>query len=164
MSDSDSRAPGPQTIGSLARGTQRTRAVPDRGRLPLDTGMGFTLVQHLDFEHEGAPTQILVSLHLARGNTSRDPRSALRKGAGPYFNDLRITELEQLALVKRKSERHLRIQPASSRVSSPRFERNLLSVILHDAPVLAHQGKMHDCSRCSVARLRFALDVERVRR
>src|SRR6187455_3204112 len=29
------------------------------GALPLDTGMGFVLVQHLDPEHESALTQIL---------------------------------------------------------------------------------------------------------
>jgi hypothetical protein len=71
-------------------------------------------------------------------------------------------------MVKRKSESDLAYKLLRRllrrALGSPESDRNLLSVILHDAPVLAHQGKMHDCSRCSVARLRFALDVERVRR
>ena len=67
-------------------------------------------------------------------------------------------------MVKRKSESDLAYSLLRRALASPESDRNLLSVILHDAPVLAHQGKMHDCSRSSVARLRFALDVERVRR
>ena len=68
------------SAGGLEAFTQLLRG------LPLDTWMGFILVQPLDPEHESALTQILAP-HRSR-YTSRDPGPALRKGAGPYFNEL----------------------------------------------------------------------------
>ena len=44
-------------IGASAGGLEAFSAL--LGRLPLDTGMGFVLVQHLDPEHDSALTQLL---------------------------------------------------------------------------------------------------------
>jgi chemotaxis response regulator CheB len=66
-----SRAGGSFTIvgiGASAGGLEAFSALLKH--LPLDTGMGFVLVQHLDPEHDSALTQLLGRDHVAPGARS----------------------------------------------------------------------------------------------
>ena len=63
-------------IGASAGGLEAFSALLNH--LPLDTGMGFVLVQHLDPEHESALTQLLgrataLPVHEVTNNLSVEP-------------------------------------------------------------------------------------------
>ena len=79
-------------VGASAGGLEAFSAL--LRRLPLDTGMGFVLVQHLDPEHDSALAQLLGratslpvhevtnNLHVEPRSTSSDPCTGHHQRAG----------------------------------------------------------------------------------